>query len=362
MIPTRILPRSTFPQAVRTARISHASHARFQSSSSSSFKNAKGGAGQHFAAGIAGGLAAAAILCGAYLLTPAGKMHRKISKGVSNAASKKYCYSYVWWLPGGRQFVDTVFQDAETLRQNHQKEFDKIISDAYVQFQDLPKSDLSFFDTASKAYEILTDLSKKLGNLGGDAFKNTLNNHPQIKQKFGGSVDRLRQMGEDYGPAAKQQVDQAWKQAKEIMGSGASAENLEKVRQLRQEKVDQRGVEQAKPYLEKNSNVKELIEKNENILKQGNTTELFDRAKSAAETGDLSGLEDYINQAYLNMIPNGSEVLETVNQLREVARNHNDKGEELFKEMMELEQVLEKKSGGAREIIEKGKKVVEMAL
>ncbi|KAI1075501.1 hypothetical protein F5B20DRAFT_585296 [Whalleya microplaca] len=406
MLPVRTLIRSTSLQASRTARGSRASHARFQSSSSSSSKNAGSSNSQYFAAGIAGGVAAATVLYGTYLLTPSGQVQRKINKGVREASNKyeeaskklqgstpnvdealnyirEFCYSYVGWVPGGRQYVDAAFKDVETLRQKHRNEVNQTISDAYSQFQDLSRSGLSM-DTVSKAYEILTDLSKKLGSLGSDAAMDILDNHPQIKQRFGGSIDHLKQMGEDYGPEAKKQVDQTWEQVKEIMGGGISAGNLDKVRRLIQEKVDQvkklgdeawkKGLEQAKPYLEKNPKVKELIEKNEDALKQGNATELFKRAKSAVETGDMGEFKDYVDHAiektkskgsklsggldqYLNMIPNGSEIFDKVNELKKVAENHKDEGEKLLKETMEeLKQVLEKRSQKAKEIVEKAKK------
>lgn len=403
----RTTTRSALPRAARAARISKTSQIRYQSSSSSS-TSTNAGSNSHFAAGLAGGVAAATLIYGAYYVSPSGKLIRSINKG-SKEASKKYqeasqklqsttpdaeqainyikefCYSYVTWVPGGRQAVDAVFKDVDTLRQNHRNEVNQLVNDAYRQFQDLSKSGLSM-ETASRAFDILADLSKKFGNLAGDALTDILDNHPQIKQRFGGSIDQLKQMGEEYGPEAKRQVDQTWQQVKEIMGSGLTAANLDKARRLVEEKVEQvqklgdeawkKGMEQAKPYLDKNPKVKELIEKNEGALRRGNVTELFQEAKNAAESGNMGSLENYINnvvekskskgsqlssgtglEQYFNMIPNGSEILSRVSQLREVAEKHADEGEKLLRETMdELKQVLEKKSQKAKEIVDKEKK------
>ncbi|RYO87799.1 hypothetical protein DL764_008813 [Monosporascus ibericus] len=397
----------TAPRAARAARIPKTSQIRYQSSSSSS-TSANVGSNSHFAAGLAGGAAAATLIYGAYYVSPSGKLIRSINKG-SKEASKKYqeasqklqsttpdadqainyikefCYSYVTWVPGGRQAVDAVFKDVDTLRQNHHDEVNQLVNDAYRQFQDLSKSSLSM-ETASKAFDILADLSKKFGNLAGDALTDILDNHPQIKQRFGGSIDQLKQMGEEYGPEAKRQVDQTWQQVKQIMGSGLTAANLDKARCLVEEKVEQvqklgdeawkKGMEQAKPYLDKNPKVKELIEKNEGALRRGNVTELFQQAKKAAESGNIGDLENHVDSAvekskskgsqlssgtgleqYFNMIPNGSEILSRVSQLREVAEKHADEGEKLLRETMdELKQVLEKKSQKAKEIVDKEKK------
>ncbi|RYP50362.1 hypothetical protein DL768_004127 [Monosporascus sp. mg162] len=403
----RTTARTALPTAARAARVPKTSQIRYQSSSSSS-TSAKAGSNSHFVAGLAGGVAAATLIYGAYYVSPSGKLIRSINKG-SKEASKKYqeasrklqsttpdadqatnyikefCYSYVTWVPGGRQAVDTIFKDVDTLRQNHRDEVNQLVNDAYRQFQDLSKSDLSM-ETASKAFDILADLSKEFGNLAGDALTDILDNHPQIRQRFGGSIDQLKQMGEEYGPEAKRQVDQTWQQVKEIMGSGLTAANLDKARRLVEEKVEQvqklgdeawkKGMEQAKPYLDKNPKVKELIEKNEGALRRGNVTALFQEAKKAAESGNTGDLENYVNSAvekskskgsqlssgtgleqYFNMIPNGSEILSRVSQLREVAEKHADEGEKLLRETMdELKQVLEKKSQKAKEIVDKEKK------
>jgi len=385
---------------------------RFQSTSassagSSSSSSNAGGGSSHFASGLAGGLAGGALLYGVYLLTPSGKALRTFNKTAKEATKKyqeasqklqqstpdadeainyikQFCYTYVGWLPGGRQYVDTAFKDVEVVRQKHHDEANQIINDAYRQFQDLSKSGGLNLDTLSRAYEILADLSKKLGGLTGDALSDVLDNHPQVKEKFGGSIDQLKQMGEQYGPEAKKQVDETWRQVKDIMAGGLSAASLEKARRLVEEKVEQvkklgdeawdKAMEQAKPYLEKNPKVKELIEKNKDALKQGNATELFNKAKDAVESGDLGNLQQYVDQAvdktksqaskltgggldqYFDMIPSGSEILAKVKQLKEVAEKHKDEGEKLLKETMaEVKEVLDKKSQKAEEIAEKAK-------
>ncbi|KAI0127875.1 hypothetical protein BJ170DRAFT_627230 [Xylariales sp. AK1849] len=408
MLPVRSVTRSALPRtAVRSARFPR-TQTRFQSSvSSSSASNGKSN-NTHFAAGLAGGIAAASVLYATYLFTPSGRMSRTINK-TAKEASKKYqeaskklqentpdadqtidyiktfCYSYVAWVPGGRQYVDAAFKDFETVRQNNREEADQFLNDAYKQFQDLAKSGLSM-ETASKAYDVLADLSKKLGSLAGDALSDILDNHPQLKQKFGGSIDQLKQMGDQYGPEAKKQVDETWQQVRDVMAGGLSAANLDKARKLIQEKVEQvkklgdeawkKALEQAKPYLDKNPKIKELVEKNADALKQGNAKELFDKAKTAVESGDMGDFEGYVNNAvekakskgkqlggssgltqYFDMIPNGSEILSKLEQMKEVAEKHSEEGEKLVKETMnEVKQLLEKKSQKAQEILEKAKK------
>ncbi|KAH6647217.1 hypothetical protein BKA67DRAFT_581979 [Truncatella angustata] len=407
MIPARSLARSGLPRA--TARTCRATkpQTRFQSSTTSSSANTSAGS-SHIGAGVAGGLAAATVLYGVYYVSPAGKMSRGVNKTVKEANNKyqaaaqqlqqntpsadeaieyvkNFCYSYVAWIPGGRHYVDLAFKDIETVRKNNREEADKLVNDAYKQFQDLSKSGLSM-ETASKAAEVLADLSKKLGNLAGNAFEDIIENHPELKEKFGGSVDQLKKLGDQYGPEAKKQVDETWNQVRDVLSGGLTAANINKVRQLVQEKVEQvqkfgdeawkKGLEQAKPYLDKNPKVKELIENNADALKSGNAKELFDKVKTAVEKGDIGDLEGYVNKAvdqakekgsqvgkaygldqYLDQIPNGSEILSKLKQLKDVADKHSEEGKKLFEETLtEVKKVLEKKSEKAQEIAEKAKK------
>lgn len=408
MIPARSLARSGLPRA--TARSSRAAkhQTRFQSSTTSSSSSNASAGSSHIGAGVAGGLATATVLYGVYHFSAAGKASRAVNQTYKEANTKyqqaaqkiqqntpsadetidyikNFCYSYVAWVPGGRQYVDMAFKDVETIRQNHREEADKLLNDAYKQFQDLSKSGLSM-ETASKATEVLADLSKKLGNLAGDAFTDVIDNHPQLKEKFGGSLDQLKQMGDQYGPEAKKQVDETWKQVRDVLAGGLTVANFDKVRQLVQEKVEQvkklgdeawkKGLEQAKPYLDKNPKVKELIENNADALKSGNAKELFEKVKKAVESGDTKDIEGYVNKAvesakskgskasesfglegYFDQIPNGSEILSKLKQLKEVADKHSEEGKKLVEETLaEVKQLLEKKSKKAEEIVEKAKK------
>lgn len=353
-------------------------------------------------------MAGAALLYGIYSFTPAGRTAGKLNQAAKEAEKKyeaaakklqqntptadqavdairQFAYSYVGWIPGGRSYVDAAFNDWDTVRKNHREEADQIINDAYKQFQEVSKSGLSL-EAASKAYDALADLSKKIANLSGDAFSDIIDNHPQLKEKLGGNIDQLKQMGEQYGPEAKKQVDETWSQIKDIMAGGFSASSLAKARKVIDEKVQkikelgdqawQKALEEAKPFLDKNPKVKELVDKNADALKQGNAKELFDKARSAAESGDLGDLESYISNAtekakskgselasgsglekYLKMIPQGDEILPKLQELGQVAEKHKDEGEKLFKETVEeLKKVLDDKAQKAQKILDKAKK------
>merc|ERR1712000_696185 len=268
MISSRVAARTARQTATRSARMPYRQPVRFQSTASSSSSGGSSSSG-HLAAGLAGGVIGAGVFYSLYTFTPAGRTASTINKTAMEAnkkykeaaqklqektpnadqavdSIKQFAYSYVAWIPGGRAYVDTAFDDF-------------------------------------------------------------LDNHPQVKEKLGGNVDQLKRMGEEYGPEAKKQVDETWKQLKDIVAGGVSVSSLNKARQLIDDKVKQvkklgdeawnKAYEQAKPVLEKNPKVKEINENNADALKQGNAKELFEKAKSSIDSGNVDDLKKYVDSA-----------------------------------------------------------------
>lgn len=56
--------------------------------------------------------------------------------------------------------------------------------------------------------------SKRTSELSGDTADDILNNHPILKNKLGGSIDQLKDVGDQFGPEAKKIVDETWKQVR----------------------------------------------------------------------------------------------------------------------------------------------------
>lgn len=396
-LPRAVGRRARFPQ--RTLR----QPIRYQSTASSSSSSSS-----NFAIGAVGGLVGASVAYGIYSFTPAGRTASKINKAAVEAskkydaaaktlqnnapsadqavdAIKQFAYSYAAWIPGGKGYVDTAFKDWETVRDSHKDEVDAIVNDTYKKLGEVSKSGLSL-ETASKAVDVLTEMSKRIAELSGEALSDILDNHPKVKEKFGGSVEQLQSMAKNYGPEAKKQVDQTWSQVKDIFAGGFSEDNLTKAKKLIEEKVQQikqlgdeawkKGMETAKPYLDKNPKIKEMIESNADALKQGNVSELFEKLRSTEKSGSLDDLQKYVQgtvdkakskasdvaegsglEKYFNMIPQGGEVMEKLQQIGQIAEKHKDEGEKLLKDTIEeLKTVLEKKGKLAQEIASEAEK------
>ena len=212
---------------------------------------------------------------------------------------------YASFIPGGRGYVDSAFNDLESIRKKHGDEVDKIVSEAYGELRDVSKKGVSM-DSARDTYNVLAKHVERLFSLAGDASEDIMNNHPELKQKLGGSTDQLKQLGERLGPEAKKQVDETWKEINDILQQGMRADTVMRVWTLVQEKTQQlskmgeqafnQGYEQIKPMLEKNPQVKKLVEDNMDTLKKGNMAEVVNQVKSAVSSGSTQDLEKYLQQ------------------------------------------------------------------
>jgi hypothetical protein len=360
---------------------------RFQSTESASSGNA--GAGSHAAIGAVSG-ASAALLVGYVFYRQSGARDvvqaSKTTQSYINAATKKIkeqtpepnealqwlrsaAQSYAAFIPGAKTYVDSAFDDLDAIRAKHGEEVDKIVSEAYEEMrQVLGKGDMSLV-TAHKTWDVITKHMSRIAELAGDASQQIMDNHPALKEKLGGNIDKL-----------KEYVDRTWQQISDVVKTGVSASNIEKIRSIVQEKVDKlkkmgdeawdKGMEQAKPYLDKNPQVKKIVEENKDALKGGNVQELYERVKSAVEKGDTGDLESYVKSAanmakqsglgdyekYLKQIPGGDQILPKLSQLQEVAQKHGDEAQKILKDAVsEISQILQKKGDEAAKLADKAK-------
>ena len=231
----------------------------------------------------------------------------------------------------------------------------------------------------------------KLGDLAKDASSDILDNHPQLRDRFGGDFKQLKQMGENYGPEAKKLVDQTWDRVQDALKTGFSLDTVGKVqgivqdttRQLQQmgDQAWQKAMEHAKPYLEKNPRLKELIETNRSQLMRGNAMELVQKVKDAVSSGQTGDVEKYVQdtvekgkslaggggggggaglESYFNMIPSGASVWSNLSRLQEGAQKHGKEAEALLKEAMEeVQQVLSRKAEEGKKLAERARKDTE---
>ncbi|KAE8147106.1 hypothetical protein BDV25DRAFT_161067 [Aspergillus avenaceus] len=287
--------------------------------------------------------------------------------------------SYSSFVPGAKGYVDTAFDDLETIRRKQGTEFDNIIREAYAELRDVTKKGKFDVNTAIKIRDVLERHFGRLYELAGDSAEEILGNHPELKEKVGGSFDRLKEMGEAYGPQAQEEVDKTWKQVKEIVAGGVSSESVKKIQDVvrgKQEKLQklgdeawQRGMKEVQPYLEKSPKVKELVESNSDALKKHDFSKLWGLIKDSS-SGNTEQVEKYVKEAagkakesgfgnldkLSSMVPGGSNVLSQLQSLQNVAEKKGPEAERILRETVDdVQGVLSKRLKEAEQLAKESK-------
>ncbi|KAL8799226.1 MAG: hypothetical protein Q9182_006060, partial [Xanthomendoza sp. 2 TL-2023] len=291
--------------------------------------------------------------------------------------------SYAVFIPGARGYVDTFFDDLDAIHRKHRQEVDNIVAEAYTELKENVASEGMSIAAAQKAWDVLQKYMKRVGDLAGDASEDILNNHPALNEKVGGNIKQLKQMGENFGPEAKKEIDATWNQVGDIIKGGIGASTIPQLQSLVQEKTQKvremgnklwdQGMDKAKPYLDKSPEVKKLIEENKDKLKQGNATELVEKIKDSVQSGSTDDLKKYVQntvdktkksasggggggglEQYLEMIPGGQEIVPQLTKMYQIAQEHGDDAEKIAKETIrEIEDVLKRRVGEAQDLAKK---------
>ncbi|KKY28482.1 hypothetical protein UCDDS831_g00222 [Diplodia seriata] len=381
-------------------------HARYQSTSSPTGPNSTGGSSGGSSSGTGGGSgaltgaaagAASALVVGYtwYHFSGAKSAVQSVKKaqgyvqsGVEKVKSNtpepneaiKYlrdaASSYAAFVPGAKGYVDGAFDQLDTIRDKHGDEVDKIVREAWGELQGVAQAGVSV-EAASKAWNVLQKYLTRIGKLAGEAASDVIEQNPALKEKLGGSVDQLNQLSDKYGPAAKKQVDETWDQIRDLVKGGVTGDTPEKIKKLVQDtkarlskagdEAWSKGLEEAKPYLDKNPKVKELLENNAEALKQGDLGALWETVKN---NGDLEKVQEQVQrqvdkvkskgmgglEQYVNMVPGGSQIIPKLQLLQDVGQKRGKEAEQLLKETgEEIMQVLNKKSEKAKQLLDEAK-------
>lgn len=383
----RAVPRHSLPRsALRLNRQNARRYASTEMSPASS-----GGASGAIAGGIAGGAAAVLIgytwyrLSGTktvvdYAHSSKQSIDNAFRSATQNAPKpneavtwlKETVTSYTRMIPGANQYVEQAFSDIEKIQQKHGDQVNKIISDAYNELKDVTKNGASLA-AATQAWDVLQKAMKRLGDLAGDAAGDIIDEHPELKDKIGGQYKQFKKMAEQYGPEAKQQAEDTMKQVQDIFKGGFSAQNIDKVKQLVEDKTKElrkygdqawdQGIKKAQPVLDKYPEVKDQLEKNKDKLLQGDLGQLWTKVQDASKSGNVDDLKKFMQdqiskasdqagnslgglESFLSSImgSSGKEVSQRFQQLQELSNKHGQEAENLVKSAFDdIKKILEQK-------------------
>jgi len=224
--------------------------------------------------------------------------------------------AYASFIPGARGYVDKAFDDLDKIHEKHGPEVDEVISKTYQELKQVAQKKGASLEGVYEAWSVLERCIREIGSLAGDAAEDIMNNHPELRQKLGGSFQTLQSMGQTYGPEVRDQVNETFDEVRRIFSQGTTLEAVQKAKQLVEKKTReirekgdelwQKGLQQAQPYLEKSPKVKQLVEENKDALKQGNLGHLWAQVRNAVDSGSTQKLENFIQHTKEQMKSAGS--------------------------------------------------------
>ncbi|EME77308.1 uncharacterized protein MYCFIDRAFT_90525 [Pseudocercospora fijiensis CIRAD86] len=262
---------------------------------------------------------------------------------------KSFAQKYATWVPGGKEFIDKSFKDLEDIQQKHGDEVNDLAKKTYDELKEVADKKGASLEVINDVWQILSKRLQELSSIAGDAGQQILDNHPEAKEKLGGSFDQLKQLGDRLGPEAKKQVDETFKEASDIAKAGFSADSANRIYKLVQDKAEQlkktadqswqSGLEQIKPMLEKNPKVKDT-ESLERYVKQ---------TKQKADQYTSGGLS-----TWLGAIGGGSQIIPQLQKLKEAADQKGPEAQQLAKNTIhDISKVLEDRAKQAEELLKK---------
>lgn len=129
--------------------------------------------------------------------------------------------SYAGFIPGFGAHVDATFDEIQGIVDTHGDAANDIIKKAYDEVTDAVKKGGLDVETASKLADILGRRAGELKELGKKAGLDVLGNHPEVKEKIGGSYEQLAKLAGEKGPAAKKALEDVQKQVRRARASSS---------------------------------------------------------------------------------------------------------------------------------------------
>ncbi|KAI9089588.1 hypothetical protein DFS34DRAFT_385441 [Phlyctochytrium arcticum] len=328
--------------------------------------------------------------------------------------------SYASVIPGASSYIDATFDSLDEIRDEHGDDFDRIVTEAYDEVKKIIQSDKSGLDmvTGTKIVDVLkrrgTELKKVAKDASKTAFSELEDKFPGVAKKLGGGYQEFQELAAKAGPEAKKTLDDVSKQMNEMFKKGLTPETLKQASELIKSKTEQikeltkkqgsdawnKGLEQAKPYLDKVPELRDLLNKNSSGLMasaaavatggSSSFSKIFDQVKDIAESSKddqkakIAKFKEFLAstaqdtkdavsptlekgldslQDWVKVVPGGKEALDKVPDMSILVRLSQEKGDDakaLAQETYdEIAQVLQAKAEKAKKLIGEGKKQVE---
>jgi len=205
--------------------------------------------------------------------------------------------AYAMFIPGGTAYVDQTFDSLEEARKTHGQEVDEIVKGAYTEIRGVVDKGSADFETAQKVAGILAKRGKDLTEVAKKASGDLLDKYPGAKDKLGQAYGQLEKFANSRGEEGKKMMDDVKKQLSEMFQKGGASTDdvVNKAKEMLSSKQKdlqgageqawKKGMDSAKPYLDKVPDLRKTLEENRDAfagLVSGGSTEIWDRVKKVA--------------------------------------------------------------------------------
>lgn len=209
---------------------------------------------------------------------------------------------YAAFIPGGKGMVEKAFQEINEVKQEHGEELEKVMKDAYNEIKGLASNGSFDVATAGTAWAVLVKYMDKIQELAKNIGEDVLGKHPEIQERFGGTLSQLKELGEKNGGEIQKQVQQTYKQVTDMVKGGKIdsdkintllSDGMKKAQEASDGAKSQFD-DKIKPFIEKNPTLKKLVDDNMDKLKGSQFGELIKMVESAAKSGSTDELQSYL--------------------------------------------------------------------
>ena len=254
---------------------------------------------------------------------------------------------YARFVPGAKGAVDMAFNEIDDLKEKHGDKLNELMEGAHKELKDVASNGALDMATAFSLWTVISKYLTKMEGMAKEAGVDLMSNHPELKEKYGDKLNALKKMATSQGGEAKKYIDEAYKQVEGMMKDGKV--DTEKIGKLIEDATSKasgmgddvwkKAMEKAKPFLDKNPEMKKLVEENADKLKNGDFQGLVSKLSDAVKNGDTKDLQSYIEKQMKQLQGMGDDAWKGamarasiyLDKYPEVKKTLEDKGEVLRK-------------------------------
>lgn len=212
--------------------------------------------------------------------------------------------SYAKFVPGAKGAVDMAFNEIDELKEKHGDKLNELMDGAHKELKEVATNGSLDMATAFSLWTVVSKYLSKMEGMAKEAGADLLGKHPELKEQYGDKLNALKKMASSQGGEAKKYIDEAYKQVEDMVKEGKfDTKKIGKLVDDATSKAQGLGdeawktaLDKAKPFLDKQPELKKLVDDNADMLRKGDFKGLVSKLQDAVKNGDTKDLQSYIEK------------------------------------------------------------------